>query len=165
MFLVVLTFHSQKLPAALPPRYASFYETASADRVLQYLVAFLVLLSTVKLWHLFRINSKINVFTATLERAWSDMSSFLLIVGLLLLAYSMAVSHDCGAKRFTVLYVHEINLATYEEKTRLKIQSKSDSPASNIATFYGDTISHPRSKFLQKCLNLTKSNFKISVYF
>lgn len=84
--------------AALAPRFASFYETASADRVLQYLVAFLVLLSTVKLWHLFRINPKINIFTATLARAWSDMSGFLLIVGLLLVAYASAVSGDGGAK-------------------------------------------------------------------
>lgn len=60
--------------------------------MLQYLVAFLVLLSTVKLWHLFRVNPKMNVFTATLERAWSDMSGFLLIVVLLLVAYSTAVS-------------------------------------------------------------------------
>lgn len=57
-------------------------------------MAFLVLLSTVKLWHLFRINPKMNIFTATLARAWSDMSGFLLIVGLLLVAYASAVSLD-----------------------------------------------------------------------
>lgn len=79
-------------------RFASFYETAAADRTLQYLVAFLVLLSTVKLWHLFRVNPKVNVFTATLARAWSDVSSFLLIVGLLLVAYAAAVSEDVGAE-------------------------------------------------------------------
>lgn len=78
-------------------RFASFYETASADGLLQYLLAFLVLLSTVKLWHLFRLNPKINVFTATLGRAWSDMSGFLLILGLLLVAYSTAVSARTAA--------------------------------------------------------------------
>lgn len=67
--------------------------------MLQYLVAFLVLLSTAKLWHLFRVNPKMNVFTATLERAWSDMSGFLLIVVLLLVAYSTAVSaHTAGVE-------------------------------------------------------------------
>lgn len=74
--------------------------------MLQYLVAFLVLLSTVKLWHLFRLNPKMNVFTATLERAWSDMSGFLLIVGLVLVAYSTAVSDGDGAG-FRVLHVRE----------------------------------------------------------
>lgn len=79
-------------------RFANFYETASADRVLQYLVAFLVLLSTVKLWHLFRVNPKMNIFTATLGRAWSDLSGFLLVVGILLVAYSTAVSDGDGER-------------------------------------------------------------------
>lgn len=73
-------------------RFANFYDTASADSLLQYLIAFLVLLSTSKLWHLFRLNSKINIFTATLERAWNDMSGFLLIIGIMLVAYSITVS-------------------------------------------------------------------------
>lgn len=73
-------------------RFANFYDTASADSSLQYLVAFLVLLSTIKLWHLFRLNPKMNIFSATLERAWNDMSGFLLIIGIMLVAYSIAVS-------------------------------------------------------------------------
>ncbi|GLD74105.1 polycystic kidney disease protein 1-like 2 [Lates japonicus] len=39
-------------------QFASFYETAAADLLLQYLIAFLVLLSTVKLWHLLRLDHK-----------------------------------------------------------------------------------------------------------
>lgn len=73
-------------------RFANFYDTTSADLLLQYLIAFLVLLSTSKLWHLLRLNSKMNIFTATLERAWNDMSGFLLITGIMLVAYSIAVN-------------------------------------------------------------------------
>ncbi|XP_041663058.1 polycystic kidney disease protein 1-like 2 [Cheilinus undulatus] len=69
-------------------QFASFYETAAADSVLQYLIAFLVLLSTIKLWHLLRLNPKMNLITATLERAWSDISGFLLIIAIMVLAYS-----------------------------------------------------------------------------
>lgn len=105
-FCLQIFFKKALKAAAPPPRFASFYETASADRVLQYLVAFLVLLSTVKLWHLFRINPKMNVFTATLGRAWSDMSSFLLILGLLLVAYSMAVSRVHSSSRAQDQFQH-----------------------------------------------------------
>lgn len=73
-------------------RFAHFYDTASADSLLHYLIAFLVLLSTIKLWHLFRLNPKMNIFTATLQHAWNDMSGFLLITGIMLVAYSIAVS-------------------------------------------------------------------------
>ncbi|XP_007572505.1 polycystic kidney disease protein 1-like 2 [Poecilia formosa] len=71
-------------------QFASFRETAAADLVLQYLVAFLVLLSTVKLWHLLRLNPKMNLITAALHRAWNDISSFLLIIVITLVAYSVA---------------------------------------------------------------------------
>ncbi|XP_027877842.1 polycystic kidney disease protein 1-like 2 [Xiphophorus couchianus] len=71
-------------------QFASFQETAAADSVLQYLVAFLVLLSTVKLWHLLRLNPKMNLVTAALNRAWNDISSFLLIIVITLVAYSVA---------------------------------------------------------------------------
>lgn len=60
--------------------------------MLQYLIAFLVLLATVKLWHLLRLNPKMNMITATLRRAWSDISGFLLIISIMFVGYSVAVS-------------------------------------------------------------------------
>ncbi|KAL7385772.1 hypothetical protein ABVT39_028164 [Epinephelus coioides] len=71
-------------------QFASFYETATADSVLQYLIAFLVLLATFKLWHLLRLNPKMNMITAALQRAWSDISGFLVIIVIMLVAYSVA---------------------------------------------------------------------------
>lgn len=73
-------------------RFPSFYETATADALLQYLIAFLVLLATIKLWHLLRLNPKMYMITATLQRAWSDISGFLVIIAIMLVAYSIAVS-------------------------------------------------------------------------
>lgn len=72
-------------------RHASFHETAAADGVLGYLVAFLVLLATVKLWHLLRLNPKLQMITATLRRAWNDISGFLIVMTIMFLAYSIAV--------------------------------------------------------------------------
>lgn len=72
-------------------RFASFHETAQADAVLGYLIAFLVLLATVKLWHLLRLNPKLNMITATLQRAWTDISGFLVVMTIMFLAYSIAV--------------------------------------------------------------------------
>ncbi|XP_034549878.1 polycystic kidney disease protein 1-like 2 [Notolabrus celidotus] len=79
-------------------QFASFYETAASDSVLQYLIAFLVLLSTIKLWHLLRLNPKMNLISATLERAWGDISGFLLILGIMFLAYSIASNLIYGSK-------------------------------------------------------------------
>lgn len=70
----------------------SFSETARADAVLGYLIAFLVLLSTVKLWHLLRLNPKLNMITSTLRRAWGDISGFITVIAIMFLAYSIAVS-------------------------------------------------------------------------
>ncbi|KAM6934543.1 polycystin-1-like protein 2 [Xenentodon cancila] len=70
-------------------QFASFYETAAAELVLQYLIAFLVLLATVKLWHLLRLNPKMHMITAALQQAWSDISSFLVIIVIILVAYSI----------------------------------------------------------------------------
>uniref|UniRef100_A0A8C5HFB0 Polycystic kidney disease 1 like 2a n=1 Tax=Gouania willdenowi TaxID=441366 RepID=A0A8C5HFB0_GOUWI len=69
-------------------KFASFYQTASADCVLNYLIAFIVLLSTVKLWRLLRLNSKMNMLTATLQRASGDIFSFLVVIIVMLIAYS-----------------------------------------------------------------------------
>lgn len=60
--------------------------------MLGYLIAFLVLLATVKLWHLLRLNPKLHMITATLQRAWTDISGFLVVMTIMFLAYSIAVS-------------------------------------------------------------------------
>uniref|UniRef100_A0A8P4G0C2 Polycystic kidney disease protein 1-like 2 n=1 Tax=Dicentrarchus labrax TaxID=13489 RepID=A0A8P4G0C2_DICLA len=79
-------------------QFPSFYETAIADSTLQYLIAFLVLLATVKLWHLLRLNPKMNMITATLQRAWSNISSFLVIIVIMFIAYSIASNVIYGWK-------------------------------------------------------------------
>lgn len=64
--------------------------------MLGYVIAFLVLLSTVKLWHLLRLNPKMNMITSALRRAWGDISGFVTIILVMLLAYSIAVSASRG---------------------------------------------------------------------
>ncbi|KAM4608650.1 polycystin-1-like protein 2 [Polymixia lowei] len=79
-------------------QFVNFHSTAAADAVLGYLIAFLVLLATVKLWHLLRLNPKLNMITATLQRAWTDISGFLLILTIMFLAYSIACNVLYGWK-------------------------------------------------------------------
>ncbi|XP_007937387.1 LOW QUALITY PROTEIN: polycystic kidney disease protein 1-like 2 [Orycteropus afer afer] len=67
----------------------SFSETAAADAALGYIIAFLVLLSTVKLWHLLRLNPKMNMITSALHHAWGDISGFIVVIVIMLLAYSI----------------------------------------------------------------------------
>ncbi|XP_042692995.1 polycystic kidney disease protein 1-like 2 isoform X1 [Centrocercus urophasianus] len=76
----------------------SFNETARADAVLGYLIAFLVLLSTVKLWHLLRLNPKLHMITSTLRRAWGDISGFIAVIAIMFLAYSIATNLIFGWK-------------------------------------------------------------------
>ncbi|XP_062032025.1 polycystin-1-like protein 2 [Lepus europaeus] len=76
----------------------SFSETAAADAALGYIIAFLVLLSTVKLWHLLRLNPKMNMITAALRRAWGDISGFGGVVLIMLVAYSVASNLIFGWK-------------------------------------------------------------------
>lgn len=66
------------------------------DAALGYTIAFLVLMSTVKLWHLLQLNPKMNTITLALRRAWGDISSFMAIILIMLLAYSIAVSVSFG---------------------------------------------------------------------
>ncbi|KAM4833715.1 polycystin-1-like protein 2 [Thomomys bottae] len=67
----------------------SFSETAAADAALGYIIAFLVLLSTVKLWHLLRLNPKMSMITSALSRAWGDISGFIAVIVIMFLAYSI----------------------------------------------------------------------------
>ncbi|XP_061566502.1 polycystin-1-like protein 2 isoform X1 [Cololabis saira] len=82
-------------------QFASFHETAQADAVLGYLIAFLVLLATVKLWHLLRLNPKLHMITATLQRAWTDISGFLVVMTIMFLAYSVASNLMYGWKLYS----------------------------------------------------------------
>nr|XP_046204229.1 polycystic kidney disease protein 1-like 2 [Oncorhynchus gorbuscha] len=82
-------------------QFASFHETATADAVLGYLIAFLVLLATVKLWHLMRFNPKLHMITATLQRAWTDISGFILVITIMFLAYSMISNLMYGWKLYS----------------------------------------------------------------
>ncbi|MCI4383146.1 hypothetical protein PGIGA_G00023010 [Pangasianodon gigas] len=81
--------------------HASFHETAAADGVLGYLIAFLVLLATVKLWHLLRLNPKLQMITATLRRAWNDISGFIIVMTIMFLAYSIACNLMYGWKLYS----------------------------------------------------------------
>ncbi|XP_076989221.1 polycystin-1-like protein 2 isoform X2 [Tamandua tetradactyla] len=76
----------------------SFSETAAADAVLGYIIALLVLLSTVKLWHLLRLNPKMNMITSALRRAWGDISGFIIVILIMLLAYSIVSNLIFGWK-------------------------------------------------------------------
>ncbi|XP_055755421.1 polycystic kidney disease protein 1-like 2 [Salvelinus fontinalis] len=82
-------------------QFASFHETATADAVLGYLIAFLVLLATVKLWHLMRFNPKLHRITATLQRAWTDISGFLVVITIMFLAYSIVSNLMYGWKLYS----------------------------------------------------------------
>uniref|UniRef100_A0A3Q2EDJ3 Polycystic kidney disease protein 1-like 2 n=1 Tax=Cyprinodon variegatus TaxID=28743 RepID=A0A3Q2EDJ3_CYPVA len=82
-------------------KFASFHETAQADTVLGYLIAFLVLLATVKLWHLLRLNPKLHMITATLQRAWTDISGFLVVMTIMFMAYSITSNVMYGWKLYS----------------------------------------------------------------
>uniref|UniRef100_A0A3B3SCC7 Polycystic kidney disease 1 like 2a n=1 Tax=Paramormyrops kingsleyae TaxID=1676925 RepID=A0A3B3SCC7_9TELE len=84
-----------------PDRFPSFYQTAAADSVLGYLIAFLVLLATIKLWHLLRLNPKLHMITSTLKRAWNDISGFIIVLTIMLLTYSMTCNLIYGWKLYS----------------------------------------------------------------
>ncbi|RXN17626.1 polycystic kidney disease 1-like 2 [Labeo rohita] len=81
--------------------FASFNETATADAVLGYLIAFLVLLATIKLWHLLRLNPKLHMITSTLQRAWTDISGFIVVMTIMFLAYSIACNLMYGWRLYS----------------------------------------------------------------
>ncbi|KAM3920317.1 polycystin-1-like protein 3 [Leptodactylus fuscus] len=70
-------------------RFASFYDTATIDSVYSYGIAFLVSLLTIKLWRLLNLNPNLHLITMTLQKAWQEISGFLLTILILLLAYSI----------------------------------------------------------------------------
>ncbi|XP_062869468.1 polycystin-1-like protein 2 [Trichomycterus rosablanca] len=91
--------------------FPSFYDTATADDVLGYILAFLILLATVKMWHLMRLNSKLNLITCTLQRAWNDISSFIVVITIMFLAYSVVSNLLFGWKLYTYKTLQDAALA------------------------------------------------------
>ncbi|GCB66710.1 hypothetical protein scyTo_0007925 [Scyliorhinus torazame] len=69
-------------------RFINFYESAIIDAGLGYTIAFLVSLATVKLWKLLHLNPKMRVITSSLQRAWSNLLGLLVVLLVLLIAYS-----------------------------------------------------------------------------
>ncbi|GAB1293700.1 Polycystic kidney disease protein 1-like 2 [Apodemus speciosus] len=51
-----------------------------------------------KLWHLLRLNPKMNMITSALRRAWGDISGFVTVILIMLLAYSIASNLIFGWK-------------------------------------------------------------------
>uniref|UniRef100_A0A8C1Y1J9 Polycystic kidney disease 1 like 2b n=1 Tax=Cyprinus carpio TaxID=7962 RepID=A0A8C1Y1J9_CYPCA len=82
-------------------QFPSFHDTAVIDATLGYLMAFLVLLACVKLWHLLRLNPKLHLITSSLQRAWNDMSSFIVVIVIILLAYSLTCNLIFGWKLYS----------------------------------------------------------------
>ncbi|XP_066504124.1 polycystin-1-like protein 2 [Hoplias malabaricus] len=70
-------------------QFSSFYETAAANSTLGYIIAFLVLLATIKMWHLMRFNSKLNRITCALQQAWTELSSLIVVIIIIFLAYAV----------------------------------------------------------------------------
>ncbi|KAA0723782.1 Polycystic kidney disease protein 1-like 2 PC1-like 2 protein [Triplophysa tibetana] len=82
-------------------QFPSFQDTALADATLGYLLAFLVLLASVKLWHLLRLNPKLHLITASLQRAWKDISNFIMVIAIVFVAYSLACNLIFGWKLYS----------------------------------------------------------------
>ncbi|XP_038575816.1 polycystic kidney disease protein 1-like 2 [Micropterus salmoides] len=105
-------------------KFASFYETATADSTLEYLIAFLVLLATIKLWHLLRLNPKMNLVSAALQRAWNETSSIIVVIAIMLVAYSIACnliygwrmsSYRTVADALMTIILLQIGIFNYDE--------------------------------------------------
>ncbi|XP_074140805.1 polycystin-1-like protein 3 [Sminthopsis crassicaudata] len=71
-------------------RFISFHEVVGVASALTYLLGFLVLLTTIRLWSLLRLNPRLQIISTTLRRAWDEVVGFSLIILLLLTGYSIA---------------------------------------------------------------------------
>ncbi|XP_060132445.1 polycystin-1-like protein 3 [Zootoca vivipara] len=70
-------------------RFISFYEMVEVDSALTYLIAFLVALTTIKLWNLLQLNPRMHLITQTLQKAWDEVLGFLLTLLVLLVGYAI----------------------------------------------------------------------------
>ncbi|MGH0119641.1 UNVERIFIED_CONTAM: hypothetical protein FKN15_058092 [Acipenser sinensis] len=76
-------------PSLLLSRFVSFEQVVLVDSIYNYLIAFLVCLATVKLWHLLRLNPKLYLISSAIRRAWGELNLFLLIIVILIISYSI----------------------------------------------------------------------------
>ncbi|MGH0125309.1 UNVERIFIED_CONTAM: hypothetical protein FKN15_022898 [Acipenser sinensis] len=70
-------------------RFVSFEQVVLVDSIYNYLIAFLVCLATVKLWHLLHLNPKLYLISSAIRRAWGELRLFLLIIVILIISYSI----------------------------------------------------------------------------
>ncbi|XP_051552576.1 polycystic kidney disease protein 1-like 2 [Myxocyprinus asiaticus] len=94
-------------------QFPSFNDTAIADATLGYLMAFLVLLASVKLWHLLRLNPKLRLITSSLQRAWNELSSFTVVIFIVFLAYALTCNLIFGGKLYSYKTVPEAFLTIF----------------------------------------------------
>ncbi|XP_044515307.1 polycystic kidney disease protein 1-like 3 [Gracilinanus agilis] len=71
-------------------RFTNLQEIVQVTAALTYLIGFLILLTTIRLWSLLRLNPRLHVISTTLKRAWDEVFGFLLIILILLTGYSIA---------------------------------------------------------------------------
>ncbi|XP_048371286.1 polycystic kidney disease protein 1-like 3 [Sphaerodactylus townsendi] len=71
-------------------RFVRISEMVEADSALTYLIAFLVALTTIKLWNLLRLNPRMHLITRTLQKAWDQILGFLVTLLVLLTGYAFA---------------------------------------------------------------------------
>uniref|UniRef100_F7DDR6 Polycystin 1 like 3, transient receptor potential channel interacting n=1 Tax=Monodelphis domestica TaxID=13616 RepID=F7DDR6_MONDO len=71
-------------------RFTNLHEIVQVTAALTYLIGFLVLLTTIRLWSLLRLNPRLHIISTTLKRAWDEVVGFLLIILILLTGYSIA---------------------------------------------------------------------------
>ena len=67
-------------------RFTSFHEALNLDFILLYLIAFLVMLATVKLLRLLGFNPKMRLFNETLSQVWTSLASFILMLFIMFIA-------------------------------------------------------------------------------
>ncbi|XP_067904987.1 polycystin-1-like protein 2 [Heterodontus francisci] len=90
LFLKQLSLESETLDYYLknPQRFVSFHRLVIINSALNFVIAVLVALTTVKLWCLLHLNPKLHLFTSAMERAWEELKGLFVILVLLLVAYS-----------------------------------------------------------------------------
>ncbi|XP_053522580.1 polycystic kidney disease protein 1-like 3 [Artibeus jamaicensis] len=77
-------------------RFINFYEAVKVNSAVIHLVGFLLLLATVRLWNLLHHNSRLQVIGRTLNKAWSEMVGFMLVILILLTGYAIALNLAFG---------------------------------------------------------------------
>nr|XP_056718403.1 polycystic kidney disease protein 1-like 3 [Euleptes europaea] len=82
-------------------RFVRISEVAKADTALTYSIAFLVALTTIKLWNLLRLNPRMYLITRTLRKAWDQILGFLLTLLVLLTGYAFACNLLLGWSLFS----------------------------------------------------------------